>query len=131
MKQRLSFGHLTLLDCNVVEVVVDAGIKVTLEMVEECDKFIESHCLEDFGLLINRVNAYDFTYEAKLSIASYANLKAIAFVYYSSSTLEAINKLVKIRAHDVWNTNVFSGLNMGWQDAFHWLHQELSLTCEK
>lgn len=131
MKQRLSFAYFTLLDNNIVEVVVDENVEMTLEMVEECHQFIDKYCPEDFALLINRVNKYNYSYEAKLSLASYANLKAIAFVYYSPEDKETIKKLSKMRAHDDWNVQLFSGLNMGWQDALNWLHHELLMTCDK
>lgn len=131
MKQRLSFADFTLLDNNIVEVVVDENTQMTLEMVEECHQFIDKHCPDDFALLINRVNQYDYTYEAKLTLASYANLKAIAFVYYTVDGKETVSKLSKMRAHDDWNVKLFAGLNMGWQEALNWLQQELSVTCDK
>ncbi|GAA5137717.1 hypothetical protein [Thalassotalea piscium] len=131
MKQRLSFAYFTLLSDNIVEVVVDEGVEMSLEMVEECHQFIEKYCPDDFALLVNRVNQYDYSYEAKLTLASYANLKAIAFVYYTPDGKETINKLSKARSHDDWNMKTFAGLNMGWPDAFDWLQQELLVVCEK
>ncbi|GHE98929.1 hypothetical protein [Thalassotalea profundi] len=131
MKQRLSFAYFTLLEDNIVEVIVDENIEMTLEMVEECHQFIDKYCPDDFALLINRVNHYDYSYEAKLSLASYENLKAIAFVYYTAESKNQVNQLAKIRAHDAWNVQTFAGLNMGWQEAYNWLQQELLVTCEK
>lgn len=120
-----------MLEGNIVEVIVDENIKMTLEMVEECHKFIDKYCQEDFALLINRVNNYDYSYEAKLSLASYENLKAIAFVYYSATGKDQVNQLAQMRSHDDWNVQAFAGLNMGWQEAFNWLQKELLVTCEK
>ena len=127
MKHRLSFAYFNILSDNILEVVVDDGIEMTLEMVEECHEFINAHFTDEFGMLINRVNNYSYTYEAKLSIASYENLKAIAFVYYSSDSKDITEQLGKTRITDEWNYRIFSGLELGWQQAFDWLAQELSV----
>lgn len=128
MKHRLSFAHFNILSDNIVEVVVDEGVQMTLEMIEECHKFIGNNFPEEFGMLINRVNNYSYTYEAKLSIASYSNLKAIAFVYYSKDSKEITEYLYKLRVFDEWNYRLFSGLELGWQQALEWLQQELATT---
>jgi hypothetical protein len=126
MKHRLSFGYFNTLSENVVEVVADEGIEMTLEMIEECHQYINTHFVGDFGMLVNRVNNYTYSYEAKLSIASYENLKAIAFVYYSSDSKEISDNLYKLRAFDEWNCRFFSGLELGWQQAVDWLEKEVS-----
>jgi len=125
MKHRLSFAYFNILSDNILEVVVDDGIEMTLEMVEECHEFIHAHFTDEFGMLINRVNNYSYTYEAKLSIASYEQLKAIAFVYYSHDSKEMTKQLSKTRISDEWNCQLFSGLELGWQQAYDWLHREL------
>ncbi|GLX77900.1 hypothetical protein tinsulaeT_12400 [Thalassotalea insulae] len=126
MKHRLSFAYFNILSDNIVEVVVDEGIEMSLEMIDECHHFIEDHFKEAFGMLINRVNNYTYSYEAKLSIASYQHLKAIAFVYYSECSKAISENLYQIRSLDQWNYRLFSGLELGWQQAFDWLQQELS-----
>mgnify|MGYP000008783740 CR=1 FL=1 len=125
MKHRLSFGHFNILSENILEVVADEGVEMTLEMIEECHQFVEQHFTDDFGMLVNRVNNYTYSFEAKLSIASYEHLKAIAFVYYSPDCKEVAEELYQIRSLDEWNFRVFSGLELGWQQAYTWLQQEL------
>ncbi|OKY24827.1 MULTISPECIES: hypothetical protein [Thalassotalea] len=125
MKHRLSFGQFNLLSNNIVEVVVDEGIVMDLEMVDECHHFIQSRFCNNFAMLINKVNHYTYSYEAKLSVASYAHLKAIAFVYYSKEAQQISNNLQALRAIDKWNCRVFSGLELGWQQAYNWLQSEL------
>ena len=126
MKHRLSFAYFNMISDQIVEVVVDENVEMTMEMIEECHQFIHAHISEDFGMLINRVNNYTYTYEAKLSIASYENLKAIAFVYYSEDSKEITEHLYNLRSFDEWNYRVFSGLELGWQQAVDWLYQELA-----
>lgn len=125
MKHRLSFAYFNILSNDIVEVVVDENIEMTLEMVEECHQFINTHFQEKFAMLINRVNNYTYTYEAKLSIAAYENLIAMAFVYYSEESKVITENLSTLRSLDQWNYRIFSGLELGWQQAFDWLQQEL------
>lgn len=126
MKHRMSFGYFNILDNNIVEVVGDEGVLFTLEMIEECHQFIEEHIQGEFGMLVNRINNYDYEYGAKLSIASYENLKALAFVVYSKDGLAVTESLNKAREMDNWNTKVFSGLELGWQQAYKWLQHQLA-----
>jgi hypothetical protein len=63
MKHRLSFGYFTLLTENIDEV-----IKLSLEMIEECDVFFKAHIFGNFGMLINRVNEYSYSDETRLCL---------------------------------------------------------------
>lgn len=125
MKYRLSFATITLLSENIVEVVIDKGIEVSLEMIEESEFFFAEKFKSTFGLLMNKVNHYDLPFEAKLSIASFANLKAIAVVHYNEASELATKNLTTIRAMDSWNLKSFSGLDLGRQQAIDWLKKEL------
>lgn len=127
MKHRLSFGYFNIIADNILEVVADEGIEFTLEMIGECHQFVEQHFIEDFGMLVNRVNNYTYSFEAKLSIASYENLKAIAFVYYSLDSKKTAESLYQLRSSDAWNFQAFSGLELGWQQGFDWLKKELTV----
>ena len=125
MKHRLSFAYFNILSDNLLELVIDDGIEVTLEMVEECHDFVDTHFANDFGLIINLVNNFSFSYEAKLSFASWVHLRALAFVCYSQDTIKSTQQLCQIRKIDQWNYRIFSGLELGWQQAVNWLHLEV------
>ena len=92
-------------------------------MIEECDIFFKAHIFGNFGMLINRINQYTYSYEAQLSIGSYNGLKAIAFVYYSDESKVIIEETNQTRADDNWNSCTFSGLDLEWQQALQWLKQ--------
>jgi hypothetical protein len=125
MKHRLSFGFYNVMANNIVEVTADEGIEVTLEMVEESVEFIDQHVKGNFALLINRINNYSYSYEAQLSIASHENLKGVAFVCYSAESEATTKKLQSNRSFDQWDYPIFSGLELGWQQAQKWLENEL------
>lgn len=125
MKHRLSFGFFNIFANNIIEVTVDENIEMTLEMVEECHEFINKHVVDDFAMLINRINNYTYTYEAQLSIASHEGLKAMAFVCYSEKSELVTKQLQDSRSFDQWQHPIFSGLELGWQQAYQWLESEL------
>ena len=125
MKHKLSFGYITLISENIAEVVVNQDIVMTIEMVEEYDCFLKCHFSKDFGLLINKINHYTYTYEAQLSIASLSGIKAMAVVTYNQNCKHVTNTLESKRTIDHWNFKQFSGLELGLQSGFSWLEQEL------
>lgn len=127
MKHRLSFASFNIIAENIIEVVVDEGALVTIEMIDESYEFVQQNMQQSFGLLINQINDYNYTLEAKLSLASYENMKAIAFVYYNEQGKNSALALQKLRAIDDWNVDNFSGLQLGWQQANKWLAAELNL----
>jgi len=124
MTYRLSFANLNLLKGNIVEIIVDAGIEFSLEMMEEYERFLAYHFNHEFCVLVNRVNEYSYSYEVQLSIASNEKLKAIAVVNYSQQSKESTNKMNKLRSIDGWNLNAFSGEAMGREKALSWLEKE-------
>ncbi|XPF92534.1 hypothetical protein ACM9HF_10830 [Colwellia sp. RE-S-Sl-9] len=125
MKQRLDFAYLTVLPNNIIEVVIDDGIELTLEMVEESHQVLKEAMTSCFALLINNIHQFEMTFEAKLTMASHEQLKAIAFVYYNQNNKTEIEKLIELRKVDDWNVKIFSGLEMGWQEAHSWLTHEM------
>ena len=125
MKHRLSFGFYNVLPNNIVEVTTDEGIEISLEMVQESSEFLSQHITGPFAMLINRINNYTYSYEAQLSVGSYENLKAVAFVCYSAKGEESTKKLQSNRSVDQWDYPIFSGLELGWQQAQKWLENEL------
>jgi hypothetical protein len=125
MKHQLSFATVNIMSDDVAEVVVNEGIDISLEMSEEYDEFLSNHFSQNFGLLVNKINSYDFSFEAKLNVASHENLTAIAVVIYNENDRLAVEKVATMRQRDGWNLRIFDGLNMGWQEATGWLQSEL------
>jgi hypothetical protein len=126
MKHELSFCSINMLDENIAEVIVNKSVKISIEMVEEYEEFLSTHFASNFGLLINKINHYDYSFEAKLSIASNENLKVMAVINYSDESEVLTQKMKNLRAVDGWNLKNFSGLDLGWQQGYDWLKEELS-----
>ncbi|QBG36572.1 hypothetical protein [Litorilituus sediminis] len=125
MKYKLSFATINLIKDNIIEVIVDAGVEISMEMAEEYEDFLAKLFDDDFAVLVNKINRYDYAFEAKLTIASHEKLKAIAVISYDDEATKKVDEMNKLRQLDGWNLKVFSGLNFGWQDGVDWLEQEL------
>lgn len=125
MKHQLSFASVNILKGNIAEVIINPNVEISLEMTEEFNDFLVEQFLGDCAVLINKLYPYDFTYEAKLTVVSHENVKAIAVVYYSEKSAEQTKKIDAIRAND-WNLKAFSGLDIGWQQAHDWLKVQLN-----
>ena len=126
IKHHLSFASINLLSDNIAEVIADPNIDISLEMSIEYDEFLTKIFSSNFALLINKVNQYRLSFEAKLSMASHQNLSAIAVVTYDEVSKKSVSDVASMRALDGWNLKVFDSLPLGRQDALNWLQSELN-----
>ena len=127
MKHELSFCSINILNEYIAEVIFNKNVEISLEMVEEYENFLADKFTEAFGLLINKIHHYHFSFEAKLSINSHVNLKAIAVVNYNEKSKKITKDIAAIRKIDGWNLKSFSGLDLGWQQALDWLEKEVPM----
>jgi hypothetical protein len=127
IKHQLSFAKINLISENIVEIIIDQDVEISLEMSEEYDDFMTKTFSNNFAILVNKINQYDFSFEAKLSMASHENLTAIAVITYNDESKKSVDKVAAIREFDGWNLKVFDGLNLGWQGGLDWLQNELSI----
>lgn len=125
IKHQLSFAKINMLNENVAEVIVAPNVVISLEMSEEYEHFMAENFTTNFTILVNKINQYDFSFEAKLSVASHKNLTAIAVITYDNDSKKSAEELAAMRQRDGWNLKVFDGLNLGWQDGLDWLQSEL------
>ena len=123
-KYRLSFAHVNVLDTHIAEVICDKNIEVTMEMIEEVEVFLCDFFVNDFGVLINKIHPYTYSFGAKLTLGSRERMKAIASVNYTDIAQAITQDIINIRSTDNLNIKQFSGLELGRQQAFEWLQEE-------
>lgn len=123
---KLSYATVNMLDDNLAEVVVDKNITVSLEMVEELEAFFTKNFTEPFALLVNKINDYQYSFEAMTCMASHELLTAFAVINYHDVQQDPINQVLELRAMDELNIKVFSGLELGWQEGKNWLIEQLA-----
>ena len=124
-KYRLSFCTVNIMTDNIAEVIIDDNIEVSIEMVEEHEKFLCSVFKGDFGVLDNKINTYSYSLEAKLIMGSVVRMKAIDSDFYSSQGMQSTQDIMERRSMDSLNLKLFSGYELGWQQAYDWLTLEL------
>ena len=126
MLYKLSYANVKILANNLAEVIVDNDVMVTLEMVEEFDLFIQENFQQPFAVLVNKINRYEYSFEAMASMVSHELIIAVAVINYDDVDEDPIHQVLKIRTIDQLNIKVFSGLELGWQEAKKWLVEELA-----
>jgi hypothetical protein len=125
----LSFGcTINHLESDIAEVIVDCGVELSLEMVEELDNYLSHFYSGNFALLVNKKNKYTYTYEAQLCLASLEHQRALAILYHDLQN-EHIPPLLSQRITlDAINIKIFPATTLGMQSAINWLKEILSKT---
>ena len=119
---RLSFAEVTLLKDHLAEVVVDENVEITLSMVNEYHDFLINNLRPPFGLLINKVNSYSYTFEAQSELASLDDIKAMAVITHGRMATErATNHLISFPRQKEWNIRTFIDRTEG----LLWLKEQL------
>ncbi|MFV1985405.1 MAG: hypothetical protein ACC657_17790, partial [Thiohalomonadales bacterium] len=79
----LPFAKIIILDDNIAEVMVNEGVTMDVEMVEQYHEFLLSHLRAPFSLLINKVNSYTYDFDAQNKLATLKEINAMAVVAYN------------------------------------------------
>lgn len=118
----LSFGEASILQDNIIEIIVNEDVEIGLDMVSEFQELVKNQLKTPCAILMNKVNAYSYAFEAFECIACMESLKLVAVVSYSK-TSDAISSYLIGRLNET-NTDVeiFSDR----ESALSWLQTELS-----
>lgn len=113
----LPFAKIIILRDDLAEVIVNEGVQMDLAMVHQYHDFLLSHLHPPFSLLINKVNAYTYDFDAQEQLATLKEINAIAVVAYSRVT-EIVTETLASYPRDVqWNLEIFSNRD----EALEWL----------
>lgn len=116
---------LELIEQNLVEIVVNDGVEVSLEDFEAIDSFFNEHCKIDFGVLVNRKNNYSYSFEAKHLLGLNENIKAIAVNVFTADGYHTTQDLIATRRVDNLNIKVFTARDNGRDKAVAWLSSQV------
>jgi len=91
--QRLSFASVEVLPRGIVELTVNHGVDVSRQMVAELHGFLAA--LEQaHHLLVNKINAYSYSYEAQQTLLASPHIGAVALVAYSRISEVSVRSLL-------------------------------------
>lgn len=97
--QRISFADIKSISDNISEIIVDDGVEIDDAMVDECHGLLAKIHNSDFGLLVNTLNSYAYTFSAQRRIGVLEGLRSIAFVVYKRSTEISTMPLISIHSN--------------------------------
>ena len=116
----LPFAKIIILHDNIAEVVINDGIEMDVKMVEQYHDFLLSHLHSPFSLLINKINAYSYDFQAQIKLATLTEINAMAVVAYNCVTKLNTETLASYPRSEKWNLKVFSNRD----EALAWLLSE-------
>ena len=113
----LPFAKIIILRDDIAEVMINEGVQMDIDMVEQYHRFLLSHLQAPFSLLINKVNAYSYDFEAQQKLATLTEIRAMAVVAYNRVSRIATETLAAYPRKVKWNLQIFSNR----QEALNWL----------
>ncbi|WP_111976933.1 hypothetical protein [Algibacillus agarilyticus] len=113
----IGLGTIKAIRHDIAEVICHEGIEITLEMVAEYHQFLADHFASPCSVLVNKINAYTYTFEAQLEIGTAAHINSLAFVTYNRVAEIAVQTLSAYPRKKNWQDNFFNDK----EDAIQWL----------
>ena len=117
---KLPFAEIKVIHHNIAEVIIDEGIEMDLSIVKQYHDFLLTHLSAPFSLLINKINAYSYTFEAQVELATLKEINAMAVVTYNNQTKAATQYLAKLPRDKPWHLEMFTDRSI----ALNWLTQQ-------
>lgn len=116
----LPFAKIIILRDDIAEVIVNEGVQMTVGMVDQYHAFLLSHLQHPFSLLINKVNAYSYDFDAQEKLATLAEIRAMAVIVYNRVSRIATETLASFPRAVKWNLKIFSSR----AEALEWLETQ-------
>ena len=116
----LSFAKIIILRDDIAEVMINDGVRMNEEMVEQYHDFLLSHLRAPFSLLVNKINSYTYDFHAQEKLATLKEINAMAVVAYNRVTKLTTETLASYPRDVKWNLEIFSNRD----EALAWLLSE-------
>jgi len=116
----LPFAKIIILQDDLAEVLIDDGVVMNAEIVEQYHEFLLSRLRAPFALLVNKVNSYSYDFEAQEKLAALKQIHAMAVVAYNRITWISTESLASIPRDEKWNLEIFTDR----ESALRWLLSE-------
>ncbi|MCW8956905.1 MAG: hypothetical protein OQL09_08485 [Gammaproteobacteria bacterium] len=116
----LKMGRIIKLSDDMAEVIVDEGVVIDMDMVQEYHTWIEDNLSDPCMLLVNKINPYTYTFEAQKEIATLDKIKAMAVVVYNRISEVTTRDLASFPREREWHIQIFDSRH----DALSWLESQ-------
>lgn len=116
----LPFAKIIILQDDIAEVIINDGVEMNIDMVNDYHEFLLTHLRAPFSLLINKINSYTYDFQAQIKLASLKEINAMAVVSYNHITKMTTKTLASYPRDNKWNLKIFSNRD----EAVEWLLSE-------
>ena len=118
----LPFGKINLINSHIAELIVNDGVTMGLSEVQAYQNLLRSHLQPPFSVLINKENAYSYTFEAQLEMGKLKDIVCRAVVVYNQNAEMATEIIIDLNKDKNWNIRLFRDR----QSALDWLHIDVN-----
>ncbi len=115
--QKLSFGKINIIQANIAEIMIDEGVDISIEMVDEIHNYLLSIFTNSFSLLINKTNSYSTQLDALIKFGTLSAIDKIAVYAPNKGAKLSADFAANIPSSAVLNIQVFTKRD----DALFWL----------
>ena len=116
----LPFAKIIILRDDIAEVMINEGVRMDMAMVKQYHEFLLSHLRAPFSLLVNKINAYTYDFQAMENLCTLKEINAMAVVAYNRVTKITTETLASYPRGVKWNLKIFSNRD----EALTWLVAE-------
>lgn len=118
----LSFGKVSILRSDIAEIIVDEGVDINVQMVDEIHHFLLSIFVNSFSLLINKTNSYSSQLDALIKFGTLSTINKIAMFAPNRMAKLSADFEADIPSSEALNIQVFSQR----EEALSWLDYQPS-----
>ena len=105
----LSFATVKFLRPNLIEIVVNDGVEITVAMLDEWVDFMLRRGEGPYYVLVNKVNGYSYSFDAQMHLSSIDCVKAAAVVTYTVTGPFITQSIVEMLQDDPkWEIETFA-----------------------
>lgn len=115
--RQLSFCSVLIISPQIVEVILNEGVEITGDMVDEFFMVVGEHMDSEISILLNKVTKYSYRFDALMKLSPSTKIRNIGVVTYDS--LAASTSKFMMDRFNTSNKNV--QLFKAREEALQWL----------
>jgi len=118
----LPFGKINVINPQIAEIIINEGTILDKQEVQDYNDVLRSNLKSPFSILINKENAYSYTFEAQLEMGKLNDIAYRAVVAYNHNAEMATQIIINLNKKNNWIIEVFRER----QAALNWLYTHIN-----
>jgi len=120
LEHKLKLGKARILEFDLAEITVDKDIILDLDMTNEYHDWVMNNLPDPCFVLINKKNAFEYTFDAQLIIGTIRQIKSVAFYTPTDTAYHVTQMLAQLPRKLDWNHKIFYSRD----EALFWLKNQ-------